>query len=123
MHNKGTLYPEERLGIPLILKNRMRKLKPLEASLLEDTTKKVFKQTIWEEKGKGSLSILFLEPEAAIVRHEHTTDCEFYISWSTCRGFLKIEFCDKGESHELKNTSKRRWLWVLSVKFDRADET
>lgn len=122
MRCDGTMYPEEGVGIPWAIKTRMRKLKQLDYKMLVDRTKTVLKQTLWEQKGKGSLSILFLEPGAKISRHEHTTDCEFYIAWNTRKKFMNVEFCDKGESHELENISKKRWLWVLSVKFDKSED-
>ena len=122
MREPGTLYPEKGCHVPWTIKVRMKKLTHLDDKMLVDKTKMVFKQTLWEQKGKGSLSILFLEPGAKIRRHEHTTDCEFYISWNTRKKFMKTEFCDLGESHELENTSKKRWLWVLAIKFDRSEE-
>ena len=118
MREQGTMYPEKGHSIPWTIKVRMKKLTHLDDKMLVDRSKTVLKQTLWEQKGKGSLAILFLEPGAKIRRHEHTTDCEFYITWSTRKKFMKTEFCNKGEEHELENTSKKRWLWVLSVKFD-----
>lgn len=122
MREQGTMYPEKGHTIPWSIKVRMKKLTTLEDQMLVDGTKTVYKQILWEQKGKGSIAILFLEPGAKIKRHTHTKDCEFYFSWSTRKKFMKNEFCDLGESHELENTSKKRWLWVLSIKFDRSEE-
>lgn len=119
MRFQGTMYSEKGKSIPWAVKVRMKKLVSLPNNMLVDETKIIFKQTLWEEKGKGSLSILFLEPGAAVKRHEHNNDCEFYITWNTRKKFMKTEFCDVGESHELANTSKKRWGWCISVKFDR----
>lgn len=121
MRFQGTMYAEKGgKGVPWAVKVRMKKLTSLPDRLLVDKTKVILKQTLWEEKGKGSLSILFLEPGAAVKRHEHTSDCEFYITWNTRKKFMKTEFCDVGESHELVNTSKKRWGWCISVKFDKS---
>ena len=120
MREQGTMYPEKGHSIPWAIKVRMKKLTHLDDKMLVDRSKMVLKQTLWEQKEKGSLAILFLEPGAKIRRHEHTTDCEFYITWSTRKKFMKTEFCDLGDSHELENTSKKRWLWVLAIKFDRS---
>ncbi len=117
MREQGTMYPEKGHSIPWAIKNRLKRLTHLDENMLVDRAKTVFKQTLWEQDGIGSISILFLEPGAKIKKHEHTKDCEFYITWSTRKKFMKTEFCNKGESHELENTSKKRWLWVLSVKF------
>ena len=123
MRSDGTMYPNERQGLPWIVKSRMPKLKQLNLNMLVDKSKRVYKQTLWEQKGKGSLDILFLEPEAKIRQHEHVNDCEFYISLCARKRFIKVEFCDKGQSHELENVSKRKWLWVLSVKFDQSEDS
>ena len=122
MRESGTMYPGKDSSIPWAIKVRMKTLTTLDDKMLVDRTKTVFKQTLWEQKGKGSIAILFLEPGAKIKRHMHTTDCEFYFTWSTRKKFMKNEFCDLGESHELENTNKKRWLWVLAIKFDRSGE-
>ena len=122
MREQGAMLPEKGHSVPWAIKARLDKLTTLDENMLVDKEKTVYKQTLWEQKGKGSLAILFLEPGAKIVRHTHTTDCEFYITWSTRKKFMKKEFCNLNESHELENTSKKRWLWVLAIKFDRSEE-
>lgn len=122
MRVAGTMYPVAGIEMPWQVNARIRKLEPLDCSLLEDESKAILKQTLFCENGKGSVSILFLEPGAKVRRHQHVRDCEFYISWNACKGVLKTEFCNKGESHELENTSEKRWAWVLSIKFDMPPE-
>ena len=121
MRVEGTMHPVGKNGWPWPVKARKNVLEPLDCYLLEDSASVVFKQTLFCEKGRGSVSILFLGPSAKIREHKHLQDSEFYIAWSIRKQFLKVEMCDIGESHELENTSKKNWLWVLSVKFDKLD--
>ena len=102
----GTMYAVK--GVPWAVLTRIRKLKPLDCFLLEDDSKAVLKQNLFCEKGVGSVSILFLEPKAKVRRHRHTQDCEFYISWNSKKGFLKTEFCRKGEEICLTSKPKKQ---------------
>ena len=120
MRFHGTMYPERGKGIPWTINVRMKQLTPLPDRLLVDKTKAVLKHMLWEETGRGSISILFLEPGAAVRRHKHETDCEFYITWNAHKKLIVTEHCDVGESHELINESMKCWGWCISVKFDKS---
>ncbi len=114
----GTLRIVPKFGIPWVVKCRLKKLKPLDCSMLVDEKKSILKQTIWSKEGTGSVSILFLEPGAEVKQHTHTQDVELYIFWDWDKEFLVVKSCKQGQSHSLRNKSKKRWAWVLSIKFD-----
>lgn len=118
MRISGTMLPAPKHGMPWAVKCRMKKLLRVDSSYLEDKSKKVYELPILSCDGKGSVSILFLEPEAKISRHKHFSDSEVYIAWNTKKKYLKTEVCNQFDEHELENTSKMRWAWVISVKFD-----
>ena len=118
MRVSGTMPPMHGLNIPWIVKCRFKKLVSLDSHMIEDSSKKVFKQTVFSEKGRGSVAILFLQPGAKVKKHKHTSDSEIYIAWNSKKKFLKVEMCNQNEEHELENVSKKRWSWVIAIKHD-----
>lgn len=70
----------------------------------------VYKKCCGKNKD-SSISILCLAPRSRIMMHEHTADCEWYM---TLNG--DIYKCPKGHSHALENISHTNWLVIISVK-------
>ncbi len=117
MRISGSFMPGPKGQYPWQLCCNLKKYSELDAAWIQNG--RVVKRTLWEEKGVGSISILWVSPEGEIPSHGHPTDTEFYIAWDSKKKHLVCKRCKKGGTHSLKNTSKKRWLLVISVKIDQ----
>ena len=95
MRVSGTMPPMHGLNIPWIVKCRFKKLVSLDSHMIEDSSKKVFKQTVFSEKGRGSVAILFLQPGAKVKKHKHTSDSEIYIAWNSRMRNMSLKMSQK----------------------------
>ena len=113
----GGLFPTAPKGkFPWQLRCNLKKYFKLCSDLIEKG--EIYKRVLWEEKGVGSVSLLWLSPGAKIPKHAHLYDMELYIAWDKKKKRFVCKRCKKGDYHELENTSKQRWLLVISVKID-----
>lgn len=117
MRIEGTMKEVPKIGMPWAVKCRLNKLVLMENSTIKNE-KPIYKHVLFNEKGTGSVEIMYLAPGAQVYKHQHTTNMEIYISWDTKKHNLKFEKCEVGGFHELENKSSR-WAWVISIKIDR----
>ncbi|MBQ3409085.1 MAG: hypothetical protein IJH12_07790 [Clostridia bacterium] len=94
------------------------KLEMLDKSKLANKSRSIYSCVLFSKEGQGSVSILYLSPKAGVKKHRHTNDSEIYIFWDLKNQRLQYEICKKGNTHELKNISEKRWAVVLSIKFE-----